>query len=83
MGKLFNYWEKNKAFKPHSTKDKVGFYVLDKCMGWHYSYVLGHRNLKSGLLTYKNAWKDSKRNHGATLKELHRYIAKYGELHDD
>lgn len=83
MTKLYDYWEKNRVVKPYTIKDKIGFYIVDKCLGWHYSYVLGHKSLMSQVFTYREAWNDSKKNHGATLKELHQYIIKHGELKDD
>lgn len=53
MTKLYDYWEKNRVVKPYTIKDKVGFYIVDRCFGWHYRYVSGHKSLMSQVTTYR------------------------------
>ena len=78
--KLYDYWLDRHILRPYKVVDLIGYNVVNFCMGWHFNYVMGHKQLHTEVQTYKGAWETSKLNHKNTLSELHRYIAKYGEL---
>ncbi|WMM35591.1 hypothetical protein [Vibrio phage PJN101] len=80
--KLYKYWLDNHVLRPNKINHIIGYNVLNYLMGWHYEYRFGHSQMYRSVQTYKGAWQTSKLNHKHTLNELHKYIAKYGDLGD-
>lgn len=80
--KLYKYWLDRHVLRPNKVLDLMGYNVVNFCMGWHFEYRLGHSQMYRSVMNYKGRLETSQTNHKNTLNELHKYIARYGELDD-